>query len=73
MQGAVELLTMVVLIGFTNPTDGEFSPVSYTFYSTPAEQCLAERANNTAENRRILCLDGEDETISVSRLPGSSG
>lgn len=59
METAIEtaqMLTMVVLIGFTSPVNGEFAPVSYNFYQATAQQCAEEQARNSDARRRVLCL-----------------
>lgn len=65
----VQMLTMVVLIGFTSPVDGEFAPVRYSFYKATAEQCRVERESNQDARRRVLCLDRKaDGRRSVQEL-----
>ncbi|MBP5858740.1 hypothetical protein KAJ83_17105 [Marivibrio halodurans] len=64
MESAIEtaqMLTMVVLIGFTSPVDGRFAPVSYSFYQATPRQCAEEQARNHDDARRILCLDKSKE------------
>ena len=64
MESAIEtaqMLTMVVLIGFTSPVDGRFAPVSYNFYQATAQQCADEKARNQDLKRRVLCLEKGSE------------
>ena len=62
----VQLLTMIVLVGFTSPVDGEFAPVSYTFYQATKAQRLKEQDAHRTGSTRVLCLrpgEGDRRTI----------
>jgi hypothetical protein len=65
----VQMLTMVVLVGFTSPVDGAFAPTGYSFYRASAAECAAEQERNQDARRRVICLEpGRGDGRSVVEL-----